>query len=174
MSGSKSWYANRVDLVLACLYTPLMILQLVLFFLHSNYLGIDILAYIGMVIWALSAVFGIVPIYTFRKRGGVAQGESYIKTTKLVDTGVYSIVRHPQHLAGLLLIIALMFTTQHWLSVIAGAIAFAASYFDTVRADAPLVEKFGDDYRLYMKRVPRLNFLLGIIQRMRRGPRETN
>jgi protein-S-isoprenylcysteine O-methyltransferase Ste14 len=78
------------------------------------------------VIWVLSAVFGVLPIYTFRKKGGVVKGQSYMKTTELVDTGVYSIVRHPQYLAGLLLIIALMLVTQHWLSIIAGIIAFVA------------------------------------------------
>ena len=39
---------------------------------------------------------GLLPIITFRRKGGVAKGESYIKTTVLVDTGIYAIVRHPQ------------------------------------------------------------------------------
>lgn len=168
--GNITWK----DLVLSCIYGPLIILQLVLFFLFNNYLGIDVLAYIGLAIWTLSAVFGLLPIYTFRKRGGVPKGQSYMKTTKLVDTGVYSIVRHPQYLAGLLLIIALMLMTQYWLSVIAGAIAFATFYFDTLRADANLLEKFGGDYRLYMERVPRLNFLLGIIRRTCHRTRKIN
>jgi protein-S-isoprenylcysteine O-methyltransferase Ste14 len=30
------------------------------------------------------------------QEGGVAKGEGYIKTTVLVDTGIYAIVRHPQ------------------------------------------------------------------------------
>jgi protein-S-isoprenylcysteine O-methyltransferase Ste14 len=104
-------------------------------------------------------------MYTFRKKGGVAKGKSYIHTTKLVDTGIYSIVRHPQYLAGLLLTIALMLVTQHWLSVIAGIIAFIAFYLDTFNADPRLIEKFGEDYRKYMDRVPRLNFILGIIRK---------
>jgi protein-S-isoprenylcysteine O-methyltransferase Ste14 len=168
MSREDSWNVTWKDIVLSCIYTPLIILQLVLFFVYNNYLGIDILAYIGLIIWALSAVFGIAPIYTFRKKGGVSEGQSYMKTTKLVDTGLYSIVRHPQYLAGFLLIVALMLTTQHWLSVIAGAIAFVTFYVDTLRVDSHLIEKFGDDYRVYMERVPRLNFLLGIIRRMRK------
>jgi protein-S-isoprenylcysteine O-methyltransferase Ste14 len=31
------------------------------------------------------------------------------------------------------------------------------------------MEKFGDDYKAYMKKVPRANFLLGIIRRFRRS-----
>ena len=168
MSRGNSRNMTWKDIILSCIYGPLMVLQLVLFFICNNYLGLDILAYFGLFIWALSILFGVLPIYTFRKRGGVAKGQSYMKTTRLVDTGVYSIVRHPQYLAGLLLIIALMLTTQHWLSIVAGAIAFVTFYYDTLRADKHLIEKFGDEYKAYMRRVPRLNFLLGIARRMRR------
>ncbi len=174
MRRRDQWNVTWKDLVLSCIYGPLMVIQLVLFFLFNNYLGMDILAYIGLAFWLLSAVFGVLPIYTFRKRGGVPKGQSYMKTTKLVDTGVYSIVRHPQYLAGLLLIIALMLTTQHWLSIFAGAIAFATFYFDTLRADTNLIEKFGDEYKAYMEKVPRLNFLLGIMRRARHRSQVTN
>ncbi len=54
------------------------------------------LRYVGFALWAQAAVFGWVPIYQFKKRGGVAKGDSYVKTTQLVDTGLYAIVRHPQ------------------------------------------------------------------------------
>jgi protein-S-isoprenylcysteine O-methyltransferase Ste14 len=108
-------------------------------------------------------------MYTFKKEGGVKKGDSYTKTTKLVDTGVYSIVRHPQYLAGLLIIIALMFLTQHWLSILAGAISFATFYYDTIRADSHLIEKFGEEYRDYMERVPRVNFILGMFRKMGRS-----
>jgi hypothetical protein len=56
--------------VLACIYTPLMILQLVLFlFFYYNHLGLDLLAYAGWFLWALSIIFGLLPIYEFRKKG---------------------------------------------------------------------------------------------------------
>lgn len=157
------------NIVLASIYTPLMVLQLVLFFFfYYNHLGLDLLAYAGWFFWALSIAFGLLPIYEFRKKGRVLKGKSYIHTTKLVDTGVYSIVRHPQYLAGLLLIIALVLVTQHWLSVAAGVVAFIAFYVDTLRADPPMIEKFGEEYRDYMKRVPGLNFVLGIARRLGR------
>jgi protein-S-isoprenylcysteine O-methyltransferase Ste14 len=59
-----------------------------------------------------------------------------------------------------------MFVTQHWLCVAAGVVAFIAFYIDTLRADPPMIEKFGEEYRDYMKRVPGLNFVLGIARRM--------
>jgi len=33
--------------------------------------------------------------------------------------------------------------------------------------DQRLLKKFGDDYKAYMKRVPRMNFMLGIIRLLR-------
>lgn len=54
----------------------------------------------------LSALFGWLPIFTFRKKGKV-QGRGHIQTTVLVESGVYSIVRHPQYLSGILLCIGL-------------------------------------------------------------------
>ena len=157
------------DILLSCIYTPLIIFQFILFFFfYYNYYGLDYLTYIGWVLWALSIIFGILPILSFKRKGGVAKGESYMRTTKLVDTGIYSIVRHPQYLAGFLLIIALIFITQHWLSIVAGVLAFIAFYIDTYRVDPPLIKKFGDEYKEYMKRVPRLNFILGIIRKAKR------
>lgn len=151
------------DIVLSCIYSPLMVFQFVLFFFsYQNYMGINLLLYIGLVLWILSVIFGIMPMYTFKKKGGVPRGKTYIHTKKLVDTGVYSVVRHPQYLAGLLLIFALMCMTQHWMSIVAGTVALIAFYVDTLRADPPLIEKFGDEYVAYMRRVPRLNFLKGL------------
>lgn len=153
------------DYISSCIYTILIIFQLILFFFfYYNHLGLDFLAYIGWFFWILSIIFGFVPMYTFRKKGKVAKGRSYIHTTKLVDTGIYSIVRHPQYLAGILLNIALILLTQHWLSLIAGIIAIILMYIDTLKADARLIEKFGDKYQKYMKRVPGLNFVLGIVK----------
>ena len=154
------------DFIPSSIYTILLIIQIILFFFfYYNYYGLDLLAYFGWFIWILSIIFGFVPMYTFRKKGGVSKGKSYIHTTKLVDTGIYSIVRHPQYLAGILLNIALLLLTQHWLSVIAGIIAVIIMYFDTLKADARLIEKFGEDYKNYMESVPRLNFIWGIIKK---------
>jgi len=40
-------------------------------------------------------------------------------------------------------------------------------YVDIVMTDKHEIEKFGDDYRRYMERVPRTNFVLGIIRLVR-------
>jgi protein-S-isoprenylcysteine O-methyltransferase Ste14 len=95
----------------------------------------------------------------------VAKGKSYVHTTRLVDTGVYAIVRHPQMgTAWLLMCVALMLITQHWISVALGIPAMVLTYVDLLKPDQRLIEKFGDAYRRYMERVPRVNCVAGIIR----------
>jgi len=157
------------DFIFSLIYGPLIIIQFILMFLYYNHLGIYPLLYIGWIIWGFSIVFGFLPMYTLKKKGGVQKGKSYVHTTKLVDTGIYSIVRHPQHLSGLLLIVSLALLSQHWLSIIAGTIAFLTLYIDILRADTGCIKKFGEDYKYYMKRVPRFNFILGIFRKLRKA-----
>jgi protein-S-isoprenylcysteine O-methyltransferase Ste14 len=114
-------------------------------------------------------VFGWLPVIEFRRKGGVEMGKSYIHTTKLVDTGIYSVVRHPQYVTLILWAIAGMLLFQHWTVVLLGLPIFPLTYIDLVRADKDAIEKFGDDYKVYMKKVPRANFLLGIIRRFRKS-----
>ena len=130
--------------------------------------GIRMLRIIGWVIWAFSVVFGFLPMFIFRRRGGVARGKSYMHTTRLVDSGLYAIVRHPQYLAGILLNIALMLISQHWLIIVLGLPAMVLMYIDIQRADKLELEKFGDAYRQYMRRVPQINFIKGIFQLLKR------
>jgi protein-S-isoprenylcysteine O-methyltransferase Ste14 len=117
----------------------------------------------GWFLLMLSAVFGWLPIITFRLKGKV-QGRSYIHTTVLVDSGVYAIVRHPQYLAGILIAIALPLITQHWSVVVTGLVGAAITYIGTYDEERGCIEKFGDAYRQYQQKVPRMNFILGIVR----------
>ena len=144
--------------------TILMITQIILFIIFFHY-GKNIpLIYTGYLCWVLSAIFGWLPIYEFRKKGKVPQGKSYVHTTAFVDSGVYSIVRHPQFLAGVLLSLAFIFIAQHWSVFATGLPAIAILYKDMFRADQSGIKKFGSDYQDYIKRVPRMNFLIGLIR----------
>jgi protein-S-isoprenylcysteine O-methyltransferase Ste14 len=84
-------------------------------------------------------------------------------------SGIYAIVRHPQFLAGMLINLALTLITQHWLVALLGALSAGLTYMDALRADQDGTEKFGDEYRRYMQRVPRMNFVAGIIRLARRS-----
>jgi protein-S-isoprenylcysteine O-methyltransferase Ste14 len=119
----------------------------------------------GWICWWTGVIFAVLPIITFRRKGGVAKGQSYMKTTVLVDTGIYAIARHPQGgTAWLLFNLAAMLIAQHWSSVVLGLVSMGLAYVDTFKSDQYCIDKFGDAYRQYMQRVPRVNFVLGLIR----------
>jgi len=142
--------------------------QIILAFVFYNPQGNVAVINTGWIILWISAIFGWLPIYTFRKKGNV-KGRSYIHTTTLVDSGVYGIVRHPQYLAGVLMSVAIPLITQHWLVALLGLIGALTYYFSTYDEEKGCIEKFGDAYKQYMERVPRMNFILGIMRAIRRG-----
>ena len=152
--------------ILLFIWLPCLIAQLVLvlFLGCFNRAGLVVLMFAGWGVWAISVVLGILPIIVLKRRGGVEKGKSYVHTRKLVTSGLYSIVRHPQYTAGILLSLALVLIGQHWLVLVLGLIAMPAIYIDIMMADRHEIKKFGDDYREYMKRVPRTNFLWGIVK----------
>jgi protein-S-isoprenylcysteine O-methyltransferase Ste14 len=156
--------------ILSCIWGPLLIGQFVLVFAFKQYnkAGLDVVLYVGFAIWIISAVLGWLPIFALKKRGGVAKGRSYVHTTTLVKTGIYSIVRHPQYTAGLLLGLALMLISQSYPAIALGVVVVVLLYIDMIMTDKGEIEKFGDEYREYMGKVPRANFLLGIIRLLRR------
>jgi len=167
---SFSW----IDIVPVTLVSTLFISQIIVgIYLLSDVSQIEILAYVGVGLYVFSGiVFGWLPVIEFRKKGRVRKGRSYIHTTKLVDTGIYSIVRHPQFVTFILWAIAGMLLFQHWVILILGIPIIPLTYIDLIRADKDAIEKFGDDYKAYMQKVPRANFLLGIIRMLQRRKRE--
>jgi len=162
---SFSW----IDVIPSTITSLLFISQIIVgIYLISDVSQIEILAYIGVGLYVFSGwIFGMLPILEFRKKGRVKKGKSYIHTTKIVDTGIYSIVRHPQYVTFIMFAIAGMFLFQHWIVIILGIPIIPFTYIDLLNADKDGIKKFGDDYKAYMKRVPRGNFLLGIIQLFR-------
>ncbi|MEJ2740159.1 MAG: isoprenylcysteine carboxylmethyltransferase family protein, partial [Dehalococcoidia bacterium] len=123
---------------------------------------------IGWVVWLFGMVLVLAPIITFPKRGGVAKGKSFVNTTRLVDTGIYSVVRHPQYTGGIYSIfITNLLWYPHWLFALLGGIGIVLLYFSTRAEDRFLVKKFGDEYLVYMEKVPGMNIFAGILRHIR-------
>jgi protein-S-isoprenylcysteine O-methyltransferase Ste14 len=124
---------------------------------------------IGWVTLVGGMILVMAPIIMFPRRGGVAKGKSFVQTTRLVDSGIYAVVRHPQYTGG---IVAIFLTTllwyPHWLFAVLGVAGTVVVYLGCREEDKLLIKKFGDDYKAYMERVPRTNFFLGIIRLLRR------
>jgi protein-S-isoprenylcysteine O-methyltransferase Ste14 len=155
------------DHVPATFSSILFISQIIVgIYLLQDLSQIEIVAYTGVGLYFFSGiVFGMLPVFEFRKKGKVKKGQSYIHTTKLVDTGIYSVVRHPQYVTFIMFAISGMLLFQHWIVIMLGIPIIPFTYVDLLKADEDAIQKFGDDYEAYMKKVPRANFLLGIIRR---------
>lgn len=127
-----------------------------------------VLIIIGVVIWAFGMVLVMAPIILFPRCGGVPKRKSFVSTTRLVDTGIYAVVRHPQYTGG---IYAIFLPTAlwypHWLFMVLGVAGAAVIYMSCREEDQILLKKFGSDYAAYMKKVPGMNIFLGILRLLR-------
>jgi protein-S-isoprenylcysteine O-methyltransferase Ste14 len=119
-------------------------------------------------LWCVGVAFAWVPIFQFKRQGGVAKGESYVKTTVLVDTGLYAIVRHPQFVSWPMFSIAVALIVQRWPVAALAAASIVLFCLDFRKMDASDTDKFGDAYREYMERVPGWNPIAGVWRWMRR------
>ena len=166
IKNNYSWF----DAIPSSIASILFILQIIVgIYLLSSISQNKLSAYFGIGLYIFSGfIFGMLPTFEFRKKGGVKKDKSYIHTTKLVDTGIYSIVRHPQYITFIMFAIAGMLLFQHWIIILLGIPIIPLIYIDLIKADKDAIKKFGNEYKHYMRKVPRANFLLGIIRYIQR------
>jgi protein-S-isoprenylcysteine O-methyltransferase Ste14 len=100
------------------------------------------------------------------RKKGYALGEKGISKETLVESGMYAFVRHPEFLGHILIIFALIFIAQHYVSLIIGAMLIILLCLAMIEEEKRNIEKFGDAYKDYIKRVPRINLLAGVIRKM--------
>ena len=130
----------------------------------------NVLSVLGWVVWAFGMVLVMAPIVMFPRKGGVTKGKSFVYTTRLVDTGIYAVVRHSQYTGGIYAIfIATFLFYPHWLFAVLGVAGSVLTYLGIKEEDKRLIEKFGSEYEAYMKRVPGMNIFLGLVKLWRRN-----
>ena len=105
--------------------------------------GIGIFCILG-IYWLFSSIgSGITPTSATRKEH------------KLVTSGPYRWVRHPLYTVGSSMFIAFGMMADNWFIALLGILAFIGMAIRTPKEEANLIEKFGDEYREYMKRTGR-------------------
>ena len=165
MKEWKRFFYGLHPHLVAWVWVALLVLQMVLAFFVFTDPKVQAIRVAGWAIWILGTAFGILPIFALRARGRVPEGKSYMETTALVSTGIYAIVRHPQGgTAGILLSLALALIGQHWLLLVLAVVGMVLIYVETFRADEACIAKFGQEYVRYMQRVPRVNFVAGLLR----------
>jgi len=158
------------DFIPSIIYWSAMIAQVILVFFYYNYYHLEILYWLGWGFMILFIIIGGLPKDAFKKYGRAEKGKSYLYTTKLVDKGIFAIIRHPYWLCWILLSISLTLLSQHIIMITLAMIAISIIYLETFSLDKGLIEKFGEDYKEYKKKVPRMNLIFGIIKYMLRKP----
>jgi protein-S-isoprenylcysteine O-methyltransferase Ste14 len=109
------------------------------------------------------------PLLLLPRRGKAPEGGGVAQTTVVVRSGLYGVIRHPLYLGWIFGFMALILFAQHWLVVLLALPGIAAIYLITIQEERRLAPRFGDDYVSYLKDVPRLNLLAGVIRMTRRG-----
>ena len=103
----------------------------------------------------------------FQEEGRAREGDNWLRTRNVVDSDIYALVRHPMYLSFLLMSLSLVLLSQHWLNVVLGIVVMGLLYNDMIREEKSNLDWFGEEYRRYMHRVPRMNLVAGAIQRLR-------
>ena len=86
---------------------------------------------------------------------GIPPTSATRKEHTLSTSGPYRWVRHPLYTVGAILFISFGMMADNWFIAALGILAFIAMAKRTPQEEANLVEKFGDEYREYMKRTGR-------------------
>ena len=133
--------------------------------------GLRNLFYVGWLVTVIGLPFFLATAIYFPKKGKPQEGKSSMDVTAVVDTGLYGVVRHPQYLGCMLMMLASVLVSQHWLSAVIGLPIAFWIYSEIPEEEEGLILKFGDEYRGYMERVPRLNLVTGLYRYLRTNNR---
>ncbi len=109
--------------------------------------------------WAgvvLGITGGLLLVVTFRTLGNNLTDTVVTRAAHtLVTRGPYRWVRHPFYLATALAVVANSLVTANWFLALTGGIGFGLLVLRTRIEEDKLIERFGEDYKEYMKRTGR-------------------
>ncbi len=119
---------------------------------------IEIFVFIGYLIFGIGAFFYIFTTAVFFRKG----------TDQIIANGIYGIIRHPLFLGVILMYFSHILLSQNWIVLISTIIAIISCYLLILSEEQQNIEKFGEDYKKYMLKTPRINFIIGIVRMIQR------
>ena len=75
---------------------------------------------------------------------------------RLLQEGAYAWVRHPRYLAGGLIALSTALLANYLATWVLAVVCVPVLYLVTLIEERELVDRFGEEYRAYQRRVPRL------------------
>ncbi len=76
------------------------------------------------------------------------------RAEKVITTGIYSRIRHPQYLGGLLAHVGITILLSALYSLIATPLLILYNYLTSWKEEQELIKEFGQEYEEYKKKVP--------------------
>jgi protein-S-isoprenylcysteine O-methyltransferase Ste14 len=76
------------------------------------------------------------------------------RAEKIITSGVYATVRHPQYLGGLLAHVGIAFLMSAWYVLISTPLMMVLVYLISWKEEKELIKEFGKEYEDYRKKVP--------------------
>lgn len=78
------------------------------------------------------------------------------KTVTLVTSGPYRYVRNPMYLGAFIFLLGQALVSANWLILLSSIITIFVFYMQIGNEEKMLLDRFGDEYREYMKKTPRI------------------
>ncbi|MBN1147231.1 MAG: DUF1295 domain-containing protein, partial [Anaerolineales bacterium] len=103
----------------------LLIIEFALMWFVEKSIHLPWLESIATAMWVIAIILLFLPIPTLRRLGQVQARDSYVETEKMVDSGVYALVRHPQYLGWILMYVVTFLFNPNWLLAIPGILGIA-------------------------------------------------
>jgi len=144
---------------------PILWLSPLVYLINPNWLAWSKMGLTDSIRWA-GVGFGIlctIGIYwLFSNIGtGITPVSATRKEHKLSTSGPYRWIRHPLYTIGSSFYISFGIMSDSWFIIVMGILSFIAMAIRTPKEEANLIEKFGDEYREYMKHTGRFFPKLG-------------
>lgn len=76
------------------------------------------------------------------------------RAEKVVSSGLYSVIRHPQYFGGILAHIGICFLLSSFYSLITTPIVILLNFLISWKEEKELIKEFGNEYEDYKKKVP--------------------
>jgi len=161
MTKEKSWKDRVSPLAIGQILLMANIVQNIVI-QHAATLGW--LKYTGAFFILPIIILWPLPVFTLRKYGNISSSGSFLATTKLVDKGIYKLIRHPQYLSFILLNAGMAFINQDIITSIISIFSIGFLFAGIKEEEQLMIEQFKNDYSDYMKRVPSINLFMGLFR----------
>ena len=122
--------------------------------IEPPFLGVVLLRYVGVTLVALGSI-GLLDSFLRFAVQGLGTPAPVFPTRHLVVSGLYRYVRNPMYTGVLAVGLSLGLALGTWVTPIAAGLVFMLQALRTRTEEKYLIDRFGDQYRDYMKRVGR-------------------